>query len=425
MRRLIAHVDADAFFASCEEALHPEWRGRPLVTGLERRIVAAANYPAKAMGVTRGVPLNEVRRLVPDCIIVPSDYETYSLFSLRLFAILRRFTPDVEEYSIDEAFLDLTGLARLHRAGYREIIARIQKAVRTELGIGVSIGLSLSKSLAKIASRREKPDGLVTVPRRAIADFLRDLPAGEICGIGERSAELLAKHGVRTAGEFARLDEEPVRRLLGKNGLELHAELNGLAVRPVLAGTQPPRSSISKSKTFRPPSSDPDKIRAEALRNLESACIKARRHNLAADRLTLLLVERDYRTHTDEARLAKPTNLPLEMLEAFDRLFAALHRPGRLHRATGVVLSGLTPFESIQYSLFDDLDRNERDRRLFATVDRLAKRFGKHTVSLGRSGLILRPQRAPETDLPFRKKNLLPGETRRKRLAIPIWNLKV
>jgi hypothetical protein len=113
------------------------------------------------------------------------------------------------------------------------------------------------------------------------------------------------------------------------------------------------------------------------------------------------------------------------MLEAFDRLFAALHRPGRLHRATGVVLSGLTPFESIQYSLFDDLERNERDRRLFATVDRLAKRFGKHTVSLGRSGLILRPQRVPEADLPFRKKNLLPGETRRKRLAIPMWNLKV
>ena len=106
----ILHLDADAFFASCEQAVHPELRGRPVITGKERGIVAAASYEAKAKGITRGVSLYDVKKICPDAVIVPSDYETYSLFSVRMFEILRRFSPDVEEYSIDEAFVDLTGL---------------------------------------------------------------------------------------------------------------------------------------------------------------------------------------------------------------------------------------------------------------------------------------------------------------------------
>ena len=107
MRRTIIHLDGDAFFASCEQAMHPEYRGRPVITGSERGIVAAASYEAKARGVSRGVPLWEVKKIIPDAIILPSDYETYSIFSERLFAIMRRFTPLVEEYSIDEAFAEL------------------------------------------------------------------------------------------------------------------------------------------------------------------------------------------------------------------------------------------------------------------------------------------------------------------------------
>src|SRR5512140_1486104 len=116
--RALVHIDCDAFFASCEQALHPEYRGKPVVTGKERGIVAAASYEAKAKGVARGVPLWEVKKLCPDAIIVPSDYETYSLFSKRMFEIMRRFTDLVEEYSIDEAFVDVTGLRRPLRASY-------------------------------------------------------------------------------------------------------------------------------------------------------------------------------------------------------------------------------------------------------------------------------------------------------------------
>src|SRR5512136_242336 len=162
----IMHIDGDAFFTSCEEAIHPELRGKALITGGERGIVACASYPAKKLGIKRGVPLHEARQICPGLIILPSDYETYSLFSKRMFAIMRRFTPEVEEYSIDEAFLDLTGTRRLHRTGYKEIGAMIQEEIKRELDITVSVGVSLSKVTAKLCSKFRKPAGLTAVSGR-------------------------------------------------------------------------------------------------------------------------------------------------------------------------------------------------------------------------------------------------------------------
>ena len=149
----IVHFDGDAFFASVEQAVHPEWKGRPLVTGQERGIIACASYEAKALGIQRGVALHEARRMCPTLLVVPSDYETYSLYSKRMFDIARRYTPLVEEHSIDEGFADLTGLRRVFHCSYEEIARRFQAAVRAELDIGVSVGLSLSKSLAKLCSK--------------------------------------------------------------------------------------------------------------------------------------------------------------------------------------------------------------------------------------------------------------------------------
>ncbi len=130
----ILHLDADAFFASCEQAIHPELKGRPVITGKERGIVAAASYEAKARGVQRGVRLSEVKKLCPDAVILPSDYETYSLFSVRMFEIMRRFSPDVEEYSIDEAFVDLTGLRRSFHGSYEAIAEKMQTRDRDGAG---------------------------------------------------------------------------------------------------------------------------------------------------------------------------------------------------------------------------------------------------------------------------------------------------
>ncbi len=423
--RAIAHVDADAFFASVEQAMHPEYRGRPVVTGQERNIVSAASYEAKAKGVKRGVALWDVKKICPDCIILPSDYETYSLYSLRLFEILRRYTPDVEEYSIDEAFLDLTGVARLHRKGYRAVISEIQRTVERELGIGVSIGLSLTRTLAKIASRLRKPRGLVAVSESRIPDLLERTPVEAVCGIGPKSAALLAKFGVATTKHLTDLSEASVRRLLGRPGVELWLELQGALVNPVVAGSRSPEHSVMKSKTFTPPSSDRVFVRAQCLRNLESACIKLRRHSLDADRVQLHLRRQDFRYDGEEARLEQRTNLPPEILPVLNGLFDSLFRSGRLYRATGVVLAGLAPTGPLQVSLFGDAERSEKGRALYDEIGGLAEKYGKHVVSAGTGLFLKRSAVTSRAALPERKTDLLPGETRRRRLAVPLWDVKL
>ena len=208
--RAIAHIDGDAFFTSCEESIHPDLKGKALITGGERGIVACASYPAKKLGIKRGVPLHEARKICPTLIILPSDYETYSLFSRRMFSIMRRFTPDVEEYSIDEAFADITGMRRVLRSSYEEIVSRIKKEIERELGITVSVGLSITKVLAKVASKYQKPAGITIIRGRDIAEYLRNLPVEKVWGIGNATTNYLAKMGIRYALKFAQLPEKIV-----------------------------------------------------------------------------------------------------------------------------------------------------------------------------------------------------------------------
>src|SRR5713101_3767416 len=147
--RAILHIDGDAFFASCEQSRDPKLKGKPVITGKERGIVSSMSYEAKARGVTRAMRLSEVKHICPDAVILPSDYETYSLLSRRLFAIVRRYTPDVEEYSIDECFCDVTGLRRPLRMSYRQIAERIKYDLDTELGFTFSLGLAPPKELPR------------------------------------------------------------------------------------------------------------------------------------------------------------------------------------------------------------------------------------------------------------------------------------
>ena len=212
--RAILHIDGDAFFASCEQSRNPHLQGKPVITGKERGIVASMSYEAKARGVTRGMRLCEVRRVCPDAAILPSDYETYSLLSVRLFAIVRRYTPEVEESSIDECFADLTGLRRPLHLSYRQMAERIKHDLDTELGCTFSVGLAPNKVLAKIASKWQKPSGLTVIPGPSIPQFLTDLPVGTVWGIGPQTAALLGKHGMHTALQFARKSELWVKKLL-------------------------------------------------------------------------------------------------------------------------------------------------------------------------------------------------------------------
>lgn len=381
----LIHVDADAFFASCEQAVNPAYKGKPVVTGKERGIVAAASYEAKACGVKRGVPIWEVKKICPEAIVLPSNYETYSLFSKRMFDIMRRFTSEVEEYSIDEAFADLTGLRRPLRMSYPQIAAAIKENIEKELGITVSVGLAASKVLCKVASKWDKPSGFVYLHNRDVEKYLSRLPAEDVWGIGMQTARHLRKFGIKTAWEFAQRPFEWVETHFTKPHQEIWQELNGDSVYGVQRALKDDYQTISKTRTFSPPSTNKEFVFGQLSKNVENAFIKTRRHELAAKRIVIFLKSQDFRYRGMEATLNRPTAFPNEAIPIARQLFEEIFVPGTEYRATGAILTHLQTDEAIQMNLFESPLVLEKQKRLFQSVDELARKYGKHTLCLGSS----------------------------------------
>lgn len=421
----IIHTDGDAFFTSCEEVIHPEFKGKPIITGGERGIVACASYAAKHIGIKRGVPLHEAKKICQNLIVLPSDYETYSLFSRRMFSIMRRFTDQVEEYSIDEAFADITGMRRALHASYDIIAANMKKEIEKDLGLTVSVGLSLTKVLAKVASKYHKPSGLTIIPGRAIAYYLKDLPVEKVWGIGPATTSYLNKMGIRTALEFARLSEAFVKKKFTKPGVEIWKELRGEPVYPVTKEEKSSYASISKMKTFAPPTNNPEYLFAHLLRNLESACIKARRYKLAPQRVVPILKKQDFDSVASEIKLSRPTSHPLEISDLIHDVFNTLFRGKELYRATGIILLGLSRDTNRQYSLFEDPVKIEKIRRLYEAVDEISGRYGKHALHLGGSHVLETDGQSKRGKPTTREQTRLFGETKRRHLSLPIIHVKV
>lgn len=419
--RAIIHVDADAFFASCEQAVHPEYRGKVVITGGERGIVAAVSYEGKRLGITRAMSLRDVKKVCPNAIIVPSDYETYSLFSKRMFEVIRRFTNLVEEYSIDEAFADITGMRRPLHGSYQDIALRIKNEIQRELGITVSVGLSVSKSLAKIGSKHQKPNGFTAISGRDIEPILRGLPVEKIWGIGARTAAYCSQYRIKTALDFARQSEAQVMERFTKPHQEMWHELNGTSMWPVSIGEAPPQYTIGKTRTFTPPSRNKEFVFAQLLKNVENACIKARRHRLLAKGIIVYLKTQEFRYSATEATFTRPTAYPIDIIGAVRRCFDELYVPRTEYRATGVTLIELTSDDCLQMNLFEPPLKVERLQRLYGAVDDLAKRWGKHAVHLAGSAAAhqTRQHAAERGNTPIRKLTRVKGESERKHLTIP------
>jgi len=377
----IAHLDADAFFVSCEQASAPALKGKCVAVGKERGIIIALSYEAKAKGVKRGMFVSEAKRICPGIIVLDSNHETYGLFSVRMFEILKRFSPKIEEYSIDEAFIDLTGLRRLYSCSYEEIALKIQNTIEKELSISVSIGISITKVLAKIASKYKKPHGITAIPGNEIHLYLQNILVEDIWGIGPNTASLLKKFDIKTALDFALKNESFVKKYLSKPYIQIYNELRGKPSIEFIEKISP--KSISKAKSFYPPSDKESFIFSELLKNLELSCAKARRFNLAASKLSIFLKTSDFQIFSAEAKLSSPSAVPLMLTECLREVFLKIYKPERAYRQTCVVLSGLT--EKVQYSLFDDISKIEKIISVYDAVDDINRRFGRNSVHLGAS----------------------------------------
>lgn len=384
-RRVIVHIDGDAFFAACEQAVHPEYRGKPVITGQERGIVAAASYEAKKFGIQRGVPLWDVKKLCPAAIIVPSDYETYSLFSKRMFECMRRYTAIVEEYGIDEGFADITGLRGPLHASYEQIAERMKQTIQADLGISVSAGVSVTKVLAKLGSKWNKPNGFTVIRSNDIQRFTAATPTDKIWGIGHNTAEYLNQFGITTAAQYAKQPEYWVREKMAKPLYELWQELNGRSVWEVHTAAKTSYQSISKTRTFTPASKDPTYLFSQLSKNIENAFIKARRYALGARQMVIYVKSQDFRYISLELKFNRTTAFPQEIMGLVQAHFKHLLKPNTLYRATGVILPNLTPLTQIQMNLFEPPIRLKKLERIYASVDALAERYGKHTVMHGSS----------------------------------------
>jgi DNA polymerase-4/DNA polymerase V len=247
---------------------------------------------------------------------------------------------------------------------------------------------------------------LTAVQGRHIHLLLGQTSLEQVWGFGPNTVSLLQKHGIENALDFAEQDESFVERLMGKVGVDIWNELRGEYIYPVSAEKTQSQASISKFKTFTPPSRERKTVFARAVRNLESACIKARRHGLAARRMVLCLRQQNFSTEGLEVKLNRPTSSPLELMESFKALFDRTYRPGLDYRATGVVLADLTDSPSFQLGLFENPLRAIRVRKVFDAVDEVNMRYGKHTVFVG-SGMAFGAQHAGDRGRANRRKTNL------------------
>ncbi len=421
--RAILHIDGDAFFASCEQSRNPAWQGKPVITGKERGIAASLSYEAKALGVTRGMRLSEIKKNCPQAIILPSDYETYSLLSTRFFNIIRRYTPQVEEYSIDECFADLTGLRRPYHKSYQKIAQDIKMNLEQELGFTFSFGLATNKVMAKVGSKWNKPAGLTIIPGNKISHYLGKLPLEKIWGIGPQTTAFLEKFGLKTALDLAKKNEGWIKHYLSKPFFEIWQELNGRFIYPINNEKKSSYASIQKVKTFTPPSNNRDFVLSQLSKNIENACLKARRYQLAAGGAAFFLRSQNFKDKGLELKFSRATNFPHEIIKFVTQMFNQIYKNNDLYRATGFVLLKLIPSEQKQLNLFEDPLKIDKMNSLYQAVDQIRLKYGKHTIYLGASFLAnkFHQHLGMRGDEPLRKKILFKGETKRRRLAIPMF----
>lgn len=380
--RAILHVDMDAFFASVEQLDHPEWRGKPVIVGGSpdgRGVVSAASYEARAFGVRSAMPSAQAVRLCPDAIWARGSFGRYRELSRQVMEIFTSVTPLVQQVSIDEAYLDVTP------TGHRpvdpvELASEIQASVDA-LGLSCSIGVATSKTLAKIASDRDKPHGITVVRPGTEAEFLAPMPVTALPGVGAATAERLRDAGLRTLGDLARLDTATASQLLGSWGPDLVNRARGIDSRPVhdVRGVK----SMSHEHTF----SRDVRERAEverALRELvDKVAARLRRKELAGRTLTVKLRYGDFTTCTVSRTLEAATDLEADMAPVALELLKSAWTPGTGLRLVGFGVSGFAD-AARQLDLFSE-DEHDRPRRkaLADSMDEIRRRFGSDSITFG------------------------------------------
>jgi len=385
LNRVIIHVDLDAFFCAVEEQRNPALRGTPFAVGgspESRGVVSSCSYPARLRGVHSAMPMGQALRLCPELTVVSGHYAAYEERSSQVMELLLRYTPMVEQISIDEAFLDVSH----YRIDTRNLAERIKNEIRDELSLPCSLGVATNKLVAKIATDVGKasirtgayPTAITIVAPGKEAVFLSMLPIRSLWGIGPKSAEVLESRGIRTIGEIAERSEDDLEKVFGKTGRDLVLRARGVDNRPVICSHR--AKSISQELTFSSDQNDLIVLRG-TLRDLsDQVGRRLRKSKYTGTTVRLKLRWPDFRTISRQKRLANATDSDDIIFSEAVRLFQSVWTPGRSVRLIGVGMSGLLQGTE-QLMLWHPFSK--RDVQVQQTLDDVRDRFGERSIYRG------------------------------------------
>lgn len=382
--RIIGLVDCDSFYVSCEQLNNPSLKNKPVcvLTGADSRsIIVSRSKEAKELGIPMGAPLFQVERKFKNVVYIPAHRDKYAAISHFVMETLRSFTPDIEIVSIDEAYMDLTNLNQVYQKTYGQIITDIRKTILVKTGIPVSIGLSTSKTLAKLASdKAKKCGGIFAVSPKRIQEQVGKTDVDAICGIGKQSTKKLKRNGIFTINDFITSSDAFIRQILGKNGLILKHELLGITISPVNSKEEPPQS-IQDTSTLPDFTSDKNTLIYYLKKHIKKATQKLREWNGFCQSVQILIRTKDFKTLHNNQKCTFPTNSERSVLKIALELFENTYQENILYRSIGIELSDLTYEKPAQADLFEK--HNFETDNLDFTIDTLEKRFGPNIISKG------------------------------------------
>ena len=384
-QKYIALIDCYSFFVSCERKLNPELKGLPVsVVSGERGCVIARSREAKALGVPMGIPLFQAGEKYPECIYIPANHYAYTKISKMVMSILKEYSPNVQIYSIDEAFVDFTGLTKLYKKNYFDLAKEIQDKIAAEVDIPVTIGVSTSKTLAKLASDKAKNSKtrIALAGKQTRINLIKNTEIDEVWGIGRRLGAKLRGYGIKTAYDFIKRDDKWVQSHFGKNGLATKAELLGTMTSPVTNEVELPKS-ISDTKSFLEFSSDLNFLKNELLIHIHSCCRRLRKIGCKAKTVGVILKTKDFCTLYEKETLETGSDFEFEISKTAFSLLEKMYSPDILYRSVGIVLEDFKPMSEEQLSLFGVEPDRKQNENLGRSLDKLEAKFGRNIVRTG------------------------------------------
>ena len=378
---IIALVDCDSFFVSCEQAVDESLQGKPVcVISGTRGCVLARSKEAKKLGIKMGMPYFMAKKEYPDGIYVNANMKLYADFSRNVMRILRDFSPTVEVYSVDEAFVELSGLKRLYNCNYYQIAKQIREEVKCQLGINVSIGLSRSKVLAKLACERaKKTGGIYIIGKSKIPKELKATRIEEIWGIGYKTTQLLNRWGILACDKLVEKSDEWLKIKVGKRGVELKHELLGECLDLVSTKRKPPKS-IQNTRSFPEFTNDINYIKNALNIHIHNSCTKLRYLQGRCKAVSLMLKTKDFIVYCEKKNLSASANFEIEISKEIMEMLEKIYLPDVLYRSCGVTLENISYDKEAQLTLFPEKSKLKNCDKLADSIDKLECKFGRNII---------------------------------------------